>query len=128
MEDSDKTLGQNMEEEALDKLVSGESNEPVFPWDGVVPGAESYFPVCHAHQPLVGDGYPVGVAADILEDVLRSAKGLFGIDHPFLASEFSYEAAEHLWRLQVVESALKMKFAFVIGLFESFDELAPEDL
>jgi hypothetical protein len=92
--DSDKTRGQNMEEEAPDKLVGTESNEPVFPRGGVVPGSEGDPPICHAHQPLVGDGHPVGVAAYILEDVLRPTEGFFGIDHPFFASEFSQEAAK----------------------------------
>ena len=86
-----------MEEETSDKLVGRDGKEPVLAWDGVVPGSEGDFPICHAHQPLIGDGHPVSVAAYILEDVLRSAKGFFGIDHPFFASEFSEEAAKGRW-------------------------------
>ena len=35
----------------------------------------------------VGDGDAVGVAAEILQDVLGSAEGGFGVDHPFLLLE-----------------------------------------
>jgi hypothetical protein len=38
---------------------------------------------------MVGDGYAMGAAAQILEHILRASERSFGIDHPVLSEERS---------------------------------------
>jgi hypothetical protein len=49
-------------------------------------GAKADVASIKAHQPLIRQPDPVGVATEILEDLLWSAEGLLGIDDPLLAS------------------------------------------
>ena len=53
--------------------------------------------VLQGQQPAIGDGHAMGVAAEILQHVLRSAKGGLGVDHPFLVFEGLQVASEDLW-------------------------------
>ena len=38
---------------------------------------------------MIGDGYAVGVAAQILEHILRATERWFRIDHPVLTEQWS---------------------------------------
>ena len=38
---------------------------------------------------MVGDGYAMGVAAQILEHILRAAERSFRVDHPVFAEQWS---------------------------------------
>jgi hypothetical protein len=45
---------------------------------------------------MVGDGDAVGIAAEILQDVLGSAEGWFGVDDPIFAEERTQPGSEEL--------------------------------
>ena len=45
MSDSDKALGQDVEQEAADKLVGAEGDDSELSWGGVVSGSERDFTV-----------------------------------------------------------------------------------
>jgi hypothetical protein len=55
---------------------------------------EGYLAILQGPQTAVGDGHAMGVAAEILQDVVRSAKGGLGVDHPFLVLEWCQVAAK----------------------------------
>ena len=65
-----------------------------------LPGVAVIFPlegdlaVLEGQQTAVGDGDAMGVAAEILQHVLRSAKGGLGVDHPFLVLEWRQVAGK----------------------------------
>ena len=48
----------------------------------VVLPAEADLSVGESDEPAVGDGDPVGVAAEIVEHLLRAAERALGVDHP----------------------------------------------
>ena len=48
----------------------------------VVGVAEAHGAVVEAAQALVGDGDPVGVAAEVVEDLFGAGEGSLRIDHP----------------------------------------------
>ena len=50
----------------------------------VVLVAEGHLAVLQGHEPVVGDGHAMGIAGQVLEDVLGVLEGLFGVDHPLL--------------------------------------------
>lgn len=95
--DTDKAVGEHMEEEATDELLCSEADEPIGSRVTVIPGAEGNGLIIRAHEPLVGDGHPVGVMAQVTEDMPGPTEGGFGVDHPFDTSEFSGEPVEGRW-------------------------------
>ena len=47
-------------------------------------------------QAMVGDGHAMGVAAEILQDILGATEGTFQVDHPVLSIEWSQPGGEGL--------------------------------
>ena len=45
-------------------------------------------------QAMVGDGHAMGVAAEILQDIVGATEGAFQVDHPVLSIEWSSQAAK----------------------------------
>ena len=83
MSNADKPVGQYVEEEAPDELLGRESDEPVRARVFVIPGTEGHRLPIKGKEPLVGNGYPVGVMAEVAEDMPGTTEGRFGVDHPF---------------------------------------------
>jgi len=54
---------------------------------GRVTPAKGNLAVCQSDQAVVGDGDAVGIAAEIVQDVVGSAEGWFGVDDPIFAEE-----------------------------------------
>lgn len=52
-------------------------------------------------EAMVGNGHPVGLAAQITQGLLRAAKRGFSIDDPLLAAQALDEGVECLGRLQL---------------------------
>ena len=94
---ADKAVGEHMEEEATDKLLCREADEPVGSRLRVVPGTEGNGLILRGHEPLIGDRHPVGVMAQVTEDMPGPTEGRFGVDHPLDTSEFSRQPVEGRW-------------------------------
>ena len=79
--DPDKALGEDVEEEAANELPKrkGQGSDPTA---AVILETEGDRCVVDMKQPVVGDRDAVGVAGEILQDVLGSLKGRLGIDDP----------------------------------------------
>ncbi|MDB5582549.1 MAG: hypothetical protein JWR80_7725 [Bradyrhizobium sp.] len=87
MTDATKAVGQAVEEEAADELVRIERHEPGRVAAAVIAPAEGHAGLVGADQAAVGDGDPVGVAAEIGEDMFGRAERRLGIDDPVLATK-----------------------------------------
>ena len=85
MPDAVETVGQDMDQEPPDELVSGESNDgsPIAIPDATILPAKGDGLGVSADQAGVRDGDAVDVAAKVGEDRLWAAEGRFGVDHPF---------------------------------------------
>ena len=79
---SHEAFWQNVKQEAVDKFLGGESHgfEPIFVFS--IPVSEGDLTVFHAEDAVVGDSYSVGVAAQVIEDLLWGSEGFFRIDDP----------------------------------------------
>ena len=53
-------------------------------------------PSAKRDQAMVGDGDAVGIAAEILQNILGSAEGWFGVDDPIFAEERTQPGSEEL--------------------------------
>jgi hypothetical protein len=84
--DALKTRGQSVLQEAADELVGGHGHHPIFCAITIILPAEGDLAVFHSQQALVGNGHAMGIAGEVLDDVLRSAEGSLGVDDPFTAA------------------------------------------
>ena len=112
MTDAHEAIGKDVKQEAADELLGVErlGFEPIL--IPSVPVSESDLTVFRAEDAVVGDSYPVGVAAQVIEDLLRGSKGFFRIDDPVCVAEL------RSWGLE---------FALSDGLAHQVEELTPED-
>ena len=94
--DSDESLGQHMQEEAAKELCCEQRRGALLAAAGVVlPAKGNAFPI-KRQEPVIGDGDAMGIAAQIAQHFLGSAKGRLGVDHPILAVQPAKELTELL--------------------------------
>ena len=96
MANANERSWQHMQEEASQELVGAESHRPVLIVLGVVLPPERDLAVLERNQSVIRDGHAMGIASEVMQDVLRSAEGPFCIYDPFLPEELSQKATEHL--------------------------------
>jgi hypothetical protein len=61
---------------------------------GIVSPEEGDAIVLKGHQTMVGDGYAMGVAPQVVENMLGTAEGGLGVNDPVLLAELPEEVAE----------------------------------
>ena len=110
--DAHEAVGQHMEEEATDELLGVErlGFQPIFVFS--IPISEGDLTVFRAQDAVVGDSYSMGVAAQVIEDLLWGSEGFFRIDDPVCVAE------PRSWGWE---------FALADGLLHQVEELTPED-
>src|SRR5258705_4941717 len=86
--------------------------------------AEGDLAVRQCDQAMVGDGDAVRVAAEILEHVVGTSKGWFGVDDPVFAEERTEPGSEKLGMGERCEFSSKMQLAALEGRLQAGDELA----
>jgi hypothetical protein len=77
---------QNVKEESPDELVCRESHGLLLIVVAIVSPGEFDFTPFDVEDPMIGDGHPVGVAADVIHHLLWSGEGWLGVDDPFRVS------------------------------------------
>lgn len=100
--DTDKAVRQDMEEKAADELRSGQAEKSVGSGVSVVPGAEGHDLTVEGKQALVGDGGPVGVMAEVAENMFRIVEGGFGVNVPFGSSQVANQSFEGRGLLEIL--------------------------
>lgn len=80
-----------MEQESSDKLFGRNRHDFFLIAIGVVTPAEGNLAIFKLEDTLIADGYPVGIAAEIVKDSLCPGKGGLAIDDPLLLIELPYE-------------------------------------
>ena len=124
--DFDKPGRENVPQKAADKLRGGDGHQSLVSGPAVVPGSEGDLALGQAHQPMVGDGHPVGVAAEVMIGLGRAAESPLGVDDPLFSSEFPEEALE-LPRVFKTGN-LAPQSALTESLLQGLQKLAPDVL
>ncbi len=126
MADADEALGEQVKEEATQKLIAREGHQfLLIVVSGVTP-AEGDLAVGQRDQAMVGDGDAVSVATEILQYVLGSAEGWFGVDDPIFAEEGTQPGSEELGMGERREFSGQAQLAAFKGGVQARDELATE--
>ena len=94
MADAMKAVGQAVDEETADELVRIERHQPGRVAMTIIAPAEGHSGLVGADQAAVGDGDPVGVAAEIGQDMFGRAERWLGIDDPVLATQLPDRGCE----------------------------------
>jgi len=79
--DADQSFGQNVQQKAAQELMSGNGHDLVLSVVGIVSPAEGDAIVLEGHEPMVGDSHAVGVAGQIVENMLGAAEGRLSLIH-----------------------------------------------
>ena len=88
MADFDEARGQDVHEEASDELL-------VRQCDPVAAFGDEGDPIdIHRDQTVIGEGDPVGVAAEVVEDLLGASEGPLAVDAPVFSVQGPEEIVE----------------------------------
>src|SRR5258708_15695749 len=125
--DADGAAWQQVEEEAAQELVDGQSQQTLLVGVCGVSPAEGDVALLKGDESAVGDGDAMGVSAEIAQRVFRSAEGRLGIDDPVVAEQRPEPCGEALWLRQRCKVAAEREPILVEGGLQSGDELAAKD-
>jgi hypothetical protein len=113
-----------MKQEAANKL-DGIQRHPLLPVAvSRVSPAESHLAVLHFQQASVRNGDAMGVASEVLDDVLRTSKWRFGVDNPMQTAQSNQETVEFGRISQVGQRAKQMQLAFPVCRREEGQEFS----
>jgi hypothetical protein len=120
--DADQALGENVDQESAEELICGDRHDLLLAVRIVFPAKRDSI-ILERNQSMVGDGDAVRIASEIVQNMLGTAEGWFGIDHPVLAKELSEKLAKATW----LSKAVELELVLLKELLESGCELAAED-
>ena len=122
--DADEALGEQMKEEATEKLIARDGHHFLSIVVGGVTPAKGNLAVRQCDQAMVGDGDAMSIAAEILQHVLGSAEGWFGVDDPVFAEERTQPGSEELGMGERCEFSGQVQLTAFEGRLQSSHELA----
>ena len=93
----------------------------------VSPG-ERNFSVLERNQAMVGNGHSMGVAAEIFENLLRSAEWAFTVNNPLVPVEVANEGMKRLRIRKMLQLTVKTDLSFSKSLFEGTLNLSSKNL
>lgn len=122
--DTDEALGEQVKQEATEKLIARERHHFLPIVVGRVAPAKGNLAIGQSEQAMVGDGDAVSIAAEILQDILGSAEGWFGVDDPVFAEERTQPGCEELGMGEWREFSAQVQLTAFESRLQAGDELA----
>jgi hypothetical protein len=116
-----------MKKEAAKKLLGCDSHELLLAAVSIIFPAERYLTIGEVYEPMIGDGDAMGVAGQVMKDVLRAAERRLGVHDPVLAEKRTKKRPKGPFVLKRLEAAWKGQLAFLKGSLQSSRELAAKD-
>ncbi len=126
--DAVKTVGQRVKKEAANELVGLELQYLCRAVLAVILPREGNMIVVEGEEPAVGDRDPMGVAAEISQDLGRPAERLLGVDDPIEAPRRSDAGGEGSRLGQGGEIAEEVQGSSAEGSCQALKESASEQL
>jgi hypothetical protein len=124
--DAHEAAREQVEEEAAQELIDGQSHEPLLVGVSGISPAEGDVAVGEGNESVVGDGDAVGVGTEIAQRMFRPAEGALGVDDPVVAKQESEPGGKGPLGCEWCEVAVELECACMEGALESGDELAAE--
>ena len=111
MADAMEAVRHGVQQEPTDELVRGEGHHLGLAVVTVVFPGQTDLAVGEPGQPVVGDGDPVRLAAEIGEHLRRAGERTLGVDHPLDAAEGAEAFGESIGSGEGCERARKAQLA-----------------
>jgi hypothetical protein len=73
---------------------------------------------------MVGDGYAMGIAAQVVEHIFGATEGWFGVDNPVFSEQRSHPGSEDLGLSEQSQIPGEVQLVMLKGRLETGDELA----
>ncbi len=124
---TNKAARQGVQEKTAQELLRRESHQFLFTVMRIVFPAERHVAIGYTRDAVVGDSDTVGVAGQVLENVLRSAKGSLSVNYPILTKQGAQESMERFCFTLVLQAARKQQLAVLKGVPQASYELAAKD-
>jgi len=86
--DAHEAARQQVQEEASQELIDGQSHQPLLVAVSGVAPAKGYVALGESNQPAVGNSNAVGVSAEIAQHVFWPAERPFGVDDPVVTEQY----------------------------------------
>src|SRR4051794_31419576 len=126
MTDANEPFWQHMQKEAAQELGRQQRHRFLFATMRVVLPTKGYALPIEGEKPMMGDGYPMCVAAEIPQDLGRAAKCRLRIDNPVLFMEPAQELGKLLGIGQDRSRTSALQLFAAVEPFEAGNELPPE--
>ena len=127
MADANEARRKQVEQEAAQELLDRERQEALLVAVRGVSPAEGDLVLGKGNEAMVGDGNAMRIAAQVIEDMLRTPERPFAVNDPVLAEELPQEAGERLLLCEEPKVAVEADLALGESALQSCDELASED-
>lgn len=124
--DAHEAPGQHMEEETAEELHRIEGHQALLAPVGIIAPAEADALAIEGGEAVVGDSHAVGVAAEVAENMFRSAEGRLSVDVPALVVELIDQRLEPRPITEVRRRTAAIEHASAIKMAESGEELVAE--
>lgn len=124
--DSDEALRQHMQEETAQELGCQQRHLALLATTRIVLPTEGDAFAVECQQPVIGNGDPVRIPAEIAQDFQRSAEGRLGVDHPVLTVHPAKKLAKLFWISQRGRRAGAAQLLASMETFQARAELATE--
>ena len=85
--DAHEAAGKQVQEEAAQELIDGQSHQPLLVAVSGVSPTEGDVAIGQSHEPMIGDGDAMGVSAEIAQRMFRATERPLGVDHPVVAEQ-----------------------------------------
>src|ERR1700729_1535579 len=108
--DAVKTVRQHMDQEAADELIAVEGDRLLAVVVAIILPAETNLAVVHRHQAIVGDGDPVSIGPDVVENLGRPGEWPLRKDDPLGGVDRSQVTPECRGLMQVTMHGEEVQF------------------
>ena len=119
-----ETVRQHMQEKAANKFVGGKLHLCDAPLVTIVLPGEGHVLVGRRDEAMVGDGDSMGIAGEIMQDLLRPGKRALAIDHPVGKAERRQIGGKGIGVGEVLKVAEEAQVSGAMGGAKLFQEQA----
>src|SRR5216683_3847374 len=117
---------ENVEQKSPDELVRREGHGFLLIVVAVVSPFKFHLAIFDGDDPMIGNGHPVRVSADIVHHLLWPGERWLGVDDPFQVSHWIEITGESLWILECLKQREELQRTDVEGLLQIPQEQSPE--
>jgi hypothetical protein len=126
MPQTHETGRKDMKQKAANELAGIKGHQPDLVSSAIILPAEGDFAILELDETMIGDGHPMRIAAEVIQDLRRAAEGGLGVDNPVRLACASKKVTEDFWFRQAGKLASESQLLLVEGYFKVGEELSAE--